>query len=170
MRTYPTKPIPGDAGDPQSLCALLHRYLLWMETHSFAAGTVSIRRVTLSKFILWCDDRSVTKAADVTRDMIERYQRHLYYYRKRDGQPVSLSTQSHWLIALRSWFAWMPRQRLLQHSPASDMVLPREEKRLPRHALTQREVEEVLARADINTPHGLRARAIPVAKRSTRPG
>jgi len=79
MRTYPTKPIPGDADNPQSLCALLHRYLLWMETHSFAQGTVSIRRVTLSKFLLWCDDRSVSDAQDVTRDMIERYQRSLFY-------------------------------------------------------------------------------------------
>ncbi len=57
--------------------------------------------MTLGKFILWCDDRCVTRAADVTRDMIERYQRHLLYYRKRDGQPLGLSSQSHRLIGLR---------------------------------------------------------------------
>ncbi len=41
-----------------------------METHHYAKATATIRRVTLSKFILWSDDRSVTRAADVTRDMM----------------------------------------------------------------------------------------------------
>ncbi len=67
MHTYPIKPIPGDPTDPAGLTALLHRYLIWMETHHYAQATAMIRRVTLSKFILWCDDRSVTRAADVSR-------------------------------------------------------------------------------------------------------
>ena len=160
MRKHARQPIPGDPTDPEGLTALLSRYLIWMQTHHYAEATATIRRVTLSKFILWCDDRSVTRAADVTRDMIERYQRHLFYYRKRDGQPLCLSSQSHRLIGLRSWFAWMVRQRLLEHSPAADMILPREEKRLPRHALTREEVERVLALPDVQNPFGLRLRAI----------
>ena len=48
MRRSFRKPIPGDATDPDSLTALLERYLLWMETHHFAEGTVAIRRLTLS--------------------------------------------------------------------------------------------------------------------------
>ena len=50
MRRYFRKPIPGDASDPDSLTAQLERYLLWMETHHFAEGTVTVRRLTLSKF------------------------------------------------------------------------------------------------------------------------
>jgi len=160
MRSYCPNPIPGDTADPQSLAGLLARYLLWMETHHYAKGTVSIRRITLSKFLLWCEDRSVTQAAEVTSEMIERYQRHLFYYRKRNGQQLSVSSQSHWLTALRSWFAWMTRQRLLEHNPAAGMQLPREPKRLPRHALSQAEVEAVLAQPDIDTVFGLRNRAI----------
>ena len=44
MRTYQRKPIPGDASDPRGLTALLNRYLIWMETHNYAAGTVTVRR------------------------------------------------------------------------------------------------------------------------------
>ncbi len=160
MRRYFRKPIPGDASDPASLTALLQRYLLWMETHHFAEGTVAIRRLTLSKFLLFCHERSVTRARDVTREMIERYQRRLFYYRKRNGGALSLSSQSHWLTALRSWFNWMTRERLIEQNPAAEMQLPREEKRLPRHALSREEAEAVLAQPAISTALGLRDRAI----------
>jgi integrase/recombinase XerD len=160
MRTYPCLPIPGDPRDPQSLCHLLHRYLQWLETHNFAANTVKIRRLQLSRFIRWCGDRSVTRAAEVTAEMLERFQRHLFYYRQKNGQPLSISSQSHWLISLRSWFAWLKDQRVLEHNPALEMQLPREEKRLPRHALSEIEVETIMAQADISKPSGLRTRAV----------
>ena len=157
----PTRqPLPGDPSDPQSLTALLHRYLIWMETHHFAAQTVQIRRRQLSRFLLWCDDRSVTQPCEVTPEMIERFQRHLFYYRKQDGQPLCLSSQAHWLTALRGWFAWMKDQHVLEHNPATEMQLPREEQRLPRHPLSVAEVEAVLEQSDVTTPLGLRNRAL----------
>ena len=153
-------PIPGDSSDPQGLTALLQRYLVWLATHHFAENTVNIRRLQLSRFITWCDERSITQARDVTPALIERFQRHLFYYRKKDGGPLSISSQSHWLTSLRSWMKWIKDQRVIDHSPAQDMVFPKEEKRLPRHALTQEEVEAVLAQPDITRPCGLRMRAI----------
>jgi integrase/recombinase XerD len=153
-------PIPGDPRDPQGLSALLHRYLVWLETHHFAAQTVSIRRLQLSRFLLWCEDRSITQAREVTAELIERFQRHLFYYRKRDGQPLCRSSQAHWLTSLRSWFGWLKDQRLIEHHPAAEIQLPRQEKRLPRHALSAREVEAVLEQCDLATPVGLRNRAL----------
>ncbi len=156
----PKQTIPGDATDPAGLTALLHRYLTWLEVHHFAENTVNCRRLQLSRFISWCDERAVTQARDVTPELIERFQRHLFYYRKRDGQPLSISSQSHWLTSLRSWMKWMKDQHVLEQSPALEMVFPKEEKRLPRHALTQEEAEAVLAQPDITRPCGLRMRAI----------
>ena len=121
---------------------------------------MKIRRLQLSRFITWCDERTVTRASDVTPELIERFQRHLFYYRKKDGQPLTISSQSHWLTSLRSWMKWIKDQHVLEHSPAEDMVFPKEEKRLPRHALTQEEVEAILAQPDITRPCGLRMRAI----------
>jgi len=159
MRTFTCRPLPGDASDPQGLTALLDRYLLWMETHHYAPGTVAVRRVTLSHFLRWCLERSITRPHGVTLEMLERFQRHVYYYRQRNGQPLSLSSQSHRLTSLRRWFAWLVRERVLEHDPAHDLVLPRDERRLPRQPLSVPEVEAVLAQADLTTPHGLRNRA-----------
>ena len=157
---FTKNPIPGDASDPAGLTALLHRYLNWLEVHHFAANTVNVRRLQLSRFITWCDDRSITQACDVTPQLIERFQRHLFYYRKKNGQPLSISSQSHWLTSLRSWMTWMKDQRLIELNPALEMVFPKEEKRLPRHALSLEEVEAVLAQPDVARPCGLRMRAI----------
>ena len=107
MRKFVCKPLPGDASDPQGLTALLDRYLLWMETHHYASGTVKVRRVTLSHFLRWCLERNITRPHEVTPEMLERFQRHVYYYRQRNGQPLSLSSQSHRLTSLRRWFAWL---------------------------------------------------------------
>jgi len=35
---YARNPLPGDPADPESLRALLERYLLWMATHHYAAA------------------------------------------------------------------------------------------------------------------------------------
>ena len=160
MRTYICRPLPGDASDPLGLTALLDRYLLWLETHHYASATVAIRRICLSQFLRWCFERNLTRPHAVTLEILERFQRHLYHYRQRNGQHLSLSSQSHRLTSLRRWFAWLVRERVLTQDPARDLQLPRDERRLPRHPLSVTEVEAVLAQADLTTPHGLRNRAI----------
>jgi integrase/recombinase XerD len=55
---------------------------------------------------------------------------------------------------------WMKDQRVIELNPALEMVFPKEEKRLPRHALSLEEVEAVLAQPDVTRPCGLRMRAI----------
>jgi integrase/recombinase XerD len=153
-------PTAGDPTDPNGLTALLDRHLLWMETHHYAWGTVTLRRQTLTRFIRWCHERTVTRPGEVTRELLERYQRHLFFYRKRDGQRLGISSQSHALTALRRWFTWLSRERLIAQNPAAELQLPRAERRLPRHALSEDNVEAVLAQPDLATPLGLRDRAM----------
>jgi integrase/recombinase XerD len=157
---FQKRPIPGDPDDPDGLHVLLWRHLIWLETHHFAERTVNVRRLQLSRFITWCLDRGVTQGHELTPELLERFQRHLFCYRKWDGQPLCISSQSHWLTALRSWMAWLKDQHILETNPALEMQLPKEEKRLPRHALSESEVEAVLAQADPTTTVGLRTRTI----------
>jgi integrase/recombinase XerD len=92
--------------------------------------------------------------------MLERFQRHLFYYRKKDGQPLCISSQAHWLTALRGWFTWMKDEKILTQNPTVEMKLPKEEKRLPRHPLSEEEVEAILAQPNLRTATGLRSRAL----------
>ena len=55
---------------------------------------------------------------------------------------------------------WCVRARYLDHSPASELELPRLPKVLPRPALTVAEVELVMAQPNVATQAGLRDRAM----------
>jgi integrase/recombinase XerD len=63
-------------------------------------------------------------------------------------------------VAIRTWFKWLARQDLILTNPASDLELPRLEKRLPKSILNEREAETILSVPDVHTELGLRDRAI----------
>ena len=110
---------------------------------------------------------AVARPAEVTKPILERYQRWLYHYRKKNGQPLSFRSQHGCLVPVRALFKWLCRQNHLLANPAADLELPRAEKRLPRHVLTAAEAERVLALPDVAEPLGLRDRAILEAFYST---
>ena len=92
--------------------------------------------------------------------MLERYQRYLFHYRKKNGEPLSFRSQHTRLVPLRVWFKWMTRQNFILHNPASEIELPRLGHRLPKHVLTASEVEQVMMQPNLADPIGLRDRAI----------
>ncbi len=92
--------------------------------------------------------------------MLESYQRWLFHYRKTNGDPLSFWSQSQRLLAVRAFFKWAAKQRHVLHNPASEIELPRAERRLPRPALTAAEAELVLAQPDLDGPTGVRDRVI----------
>lgn len=150
----------GDVRDPESLWHHARRYLEHLAVKNYSPRTIETREAFLRYFIVWCDERSLTKPQQIDRPILERYQRHLFYYRKADGEPLSTRSQHARIIPLRHWFRWMVREKHILYSPAADLELPRLEKRLPKAILSAREAETVLAVPDIGNPAGLRDRAI----------
>jgi integrase/recombinase XerD len=43
--------------------------------------TIKRRQAALRRFIHWCDERDLKTPQEITKPILERYQRHLYYYR-----------------------------------------------------------------------------------------
>jgi integrase/recombinase XerD len=142
------------------MAAYLSRYLEWMRVTGYSERTVGNRETYLGYFVAWADERSVTRPQEVTRQILERYQRYLFHYRKRNGEPLSFRSQYTRLVPVRAFFKWLARTRAILYNPASELELPRLEKRLPRHVLTLAEAEEVLRQPDLDTPMGVRDRAI----------
>jgi integrase/recombinase XerD len=138
----------------------MEEHLVWMQAQNFSEDTVTTRRSCIGYFIVWCHERGLDNPAEITRPILERYQRALYHYRKQNGEPLTFRTQNSRLRALKGWFRWMARQNQILHNPASELILPRLENRLPKYILTAEEAEQVLQQPDITTPEGLRDRAI----------
>jgi integrase/recombinase XerD len=147
------------AGDSR-MHALVEHYVAWMAAQNFSPDTLNSSRVCIGYFLDWCRERSIEDVTEITRPVLERYQRSLYYYRKKNGEPLTFRTQATRLRLLKGWFRWLARQNYLLHNPASELLLPRLENRLPKYILTAEEAERVIAQADIATPEGLRDRAI----------
>ena len=154
-RTVPVTPVLVDR-----MHGLLEAYAAWMETQNFSGDTVQTRRTTIGYFLEWCGERGLDSPVDITRPVLERYQRSLYQYRKKNGEPLTFRTQNTRLRSLRGWFRWMARQNHILHNPASELELPRLENRLPKYILNVEEAEAVLAVPDVATVEGLRDRAI----------
>ena len=163
LRKKPRQPARERAPDPAAtnpLRAYQSAFLEWTVTVGLSEQTATIRRRALDSFILWCDERGLQRPHDITRPILQRYQSHLYHYRKANGQPLSFSTQSTLLLPIVAFFKWCARENHILHNPASDLELPKQVRQLPRHLMSVAEVEKVLNQADIETPSGIRNRAI----------
>ena len=81
-----------------ALVRYMEDHFEWMLVTGYSADTVRARRQALRKFIAWCDERGLSDPRDITRPMLERYQRYLYYYRKPSGKdsgaPLSMGMQA----------------------------------------------------------------------------
>lgn len=151
---------PAELGDPRGLRALVARHLEWLAVANYSPRTVHVRGIYFRIFLRWCDERAIGRPTEVTKPVLERYQRWLYHYRKKDGRPLSFLGQHTHLVALRGFFRWLARQNLLLYNPASDLELPRLAKRLPKDVMTASEAEAVINTPDVDTELGVRDRAI----------
>ncbi|MGH8228302.1 MAG: site-specific tyrosine recombinase XerC [Steroidobacteraceae bacterium] len=149
-----------DRSDPQGLAAFVMRYLEWLSVHNYSGATVENREACLGYFVAWCLERGLTQPKEITKPILERYQRSLYHWRKSNGQPLTFRAQHARLVPVRAFFRWLTRQNHLLYNPASELELPRLEHRLPKHVLTTAEVEQVMRIPHLDEPRGIRDRAI----------
>lgn len=145
---------------PDSLAAWMQRYLEALKILHFTEELLRARRQALALFLEWCSERELQRPNEITKPILERYQRHLFYSRKPDGQPQSIKGQ--WLLVnhVRLWFRWLVKNNYLLTNPASDLDMPRIPRQLLPDPLEAHEVEAVLAQPDINDVQGLRDRAM----------
>jgi integrase/recombinase XerD len=149
-----------DLSDPQGMWAMMELYFEWLRIKNYSEKTIRHRRDYLGYFINWCACRGVVRPNEVTKPIIERYQRYLFHYRKRDGHPLSFFSQSGRIVPIRHWFKWLTRQNYILYNPASEIELPKLGFRLPKNVLTQSEAEQIINMPNVFDPIGVRDRAM----------
>ena len=166
---------------PRTLAAMLPIYTAAMETRHYSPHTIRTQIMLMRWFVAFCAEREMHDLHAVTRELVERYQRHLYLLRVKAGaplrggssssatsaseqpaavRPLTIAGQHGRLWAVVRFFRWCVRAGYLEHTPAGVIELPRLPKRLPKPALSVAEVEQVLAMPDLTTAAGLRDRAM----------
>jgi integrase/recombinase XerD len=158
--TFDARPVGGAPGDLRGLFAAMRRYM----EHLGVKGYTEIGRYNAERyirdFIVWADQRGVTHPTQVSRAVLERYQRWLFHYRKRDGEPLSVASRRAKITPLKGYFKWLTRAGEIPANPAADVDLPRNIKRLPQAVLSVEEVERIMALPALGTVIGLRDRTM----------
>jgi integrase/recombinase XerD len=158
-RNYEGNPMR-EKGPAGTLWSGAYEYLEDLRVLQRTPAAVMHRWRSLKPFFVWCTDRGLTRPDEVTQSMLERYQRHLFYARKRNGRPLSARSQYASLSAVKLLFRWLTRKNYLGANPASELQLPRLPQRLPAAVLSLEEAEKILAQPDVSRPEELRDRAI----------
>ena len=127
---------------------------------NISKDTLKRRNMALKKFIHWCHERDLQQPQEITKPILERYQRHLYYYRKDNGEPLTYGSQHAMLSPIKSFFKWLTQENYLLYNPASELELPKKPRRLPKTILHIDDVEHIINQANTDTDEGIRDRAI----------
>ncbi len=147
---------------PPGLSSWHERLLRLFEDDSavrYAERTVPEYVAHVRAFLGWSEAR-LLRLAKLTREDLVGYQSELFAMRKRDGKPYSAGFQANRFSALKSFFGFLSRRRLVPHDPMAGLERPRLGTRLPRTILTPSEARRIIETPRARTPLALRDRAI----------
>lgn len=157
---YAATPDGFDRSDPFTLASLIDEWFRRLEERNYSDKTVAAHTWALRTFMRWAEERDLRRPEQITKPILESYQRWLYRYRKADGKPLGVTTQRARLGAIQRFFAWLCKENRLEANPAADLELPRKpQKTLPK-ALSLDEVHAVLNLPNVTDPLGIRDRTI----------
>lgn len=131
--------------EPVSLETAIARHVSHLHALGYTSATLGSRAWHLGLFRQWAEERGVSQLADLTPDIVARYQRHMAQHRKEDGQPLTSRTQRVRLGSLRMFGRWLLQEKLLDADPTASLVLPRVGQPLPKGWLSAAQVETILA-------------------------
>jgi len=154
------EPSGGPENLPDSMVCYREPYLEALEVKHYSEHTVYHRRQYLDYFFTWAYQRDIVRPHDITKPILESYQRWLYRYRKKNGKPLGIRSQKERLMAVKDYFRWLCKKNILLSNPASELEMPRSEKQLPVESLGVADVERVMRAPDLSNPLGIRDRAV----------
>lgn len=123
-------------------------------------STLKTKRSLLARFIEWAADQGASNLQELDMLLLEEYRRYLNRYRKRNGDPLDISTQCARLVAVTKFIKTMDYYGVIDGAFAAKFRLPRIPRRLPKEIPTVEDIERVLNQALIMGRLGLRNRAI----------
>lgn len=142
------------------LDAEIRDYIEWMKVHNYARTTIGNRQRYLRYFSAFLTPKGIVDSRQVTFECLLAYQQHLFDYRKRDGLPLSIGTQVQRLVPVTQFFSWLRREHRIGENPAADLLMPRPDRKLPEATLSAQEMAKILSVPKVDTPLGLRDRAV----------
>jgi integrase/recombinase XerD len=115
-----------------------------------AASTIAVYTLEARLFLSYSSEEQLSLESVTVGELIE-------YLIHRQLEGISNKTTAKSVSALRAFFTFAHRQRLIQSNPSVHLELPRSSRRIP-EVYTLEQVERILAAIDTTTPAGIRDR------------
>ncbi|MCK6077296.1 tyrosine recombinase [Paenibacillus silvae] len=133
----------------------IHAYALYLEEDKgMSSSTLESYLRDVDKFVEFVrKEYSIREASEVRRTHVVLFVGQL----KQDGRANATIARS--IVSLRSYFHFLMRRGEIIQDPTFDVEAPKADK-TPPQVLTLEEIELLLAAPDVNSPHGVRDRAM----------
>lgn len=146
--------------DSRNLNRLLVDFLEYLEVEKQVSGyTIRNYHLYIRRFLDWYDKtyHELTPSS-ITLERVSKYRVYLARYTDDKGNTLSRTTQSYYVIALRSWFKWMIKRDIDVLAP-DKIDLPKGESKSLKF-LTVDQVERLMNQPRLSSKVGLRDRVI----------
>ena len=117
---------------------------------NFSQYTAKAYTSDVMSFLIWLED---TDVSSVDYNKIREYLRFIYKYNYKK------TTVARKISALRTFYKYLYRERVVEANPVSGVSAPKKTKSLP-NFLDKEEIEQILNNVNIESPSGFRNRAI----------
>ena len=145
---------------------MFEKYVLYFEEYlkisNYSESTIFNYKMYLNEFVLFIEKYypRIQTLQKITKDIIIDYQNNLVEQKNRKGEPLSNSTKIFKLKSIKKFFLYLVKNDYLLNDPSSAITMPKQERKLIRNVLTEKEVFELLANSKLTNPISIRNRAI----------
>lgn len=144
---------------PRSFAALLADHIEDLRARRWSLTAQSQAQHVLPGLFLHLRDERVRDPRGVTEEHLTRFVRKLATEGLDGARPLALHSQAAYLGAVKRFFAFLVKRRLILMDPARELPLPKMDK-LPRMVLTEAQARRLMAAPFSASAVGLRDRAI----------
>lgn len=135
---------------------LVAKFKEYMRSKDFSPRTIETYSYHLRFFVKYLESCEISQLGQIKKEVILDYQMSLL----TQDKPISLETQGARLVAVKSFFRYLVRGNQALYDPTTELEMPKRKKNLPRDIMTKKEVFRLLNQPNIDTPLGLRDKAI----------
>ena len=122
---------------------LLTTYKKELIKRSFTERSIQTYLDDTRSFLKYLKKNDIEDLKQITKRTISDYQHYLFYKKTNQNRSIHASTQSKKLIIVKSFLQTMADLNIILFNPASDIELPRQEKKLPRNILKFQEIKRI---------------------------
>lgn len=138
----------------------IQNFLIYLKASGTFPRTLEHYQHMLKFFSKFLKEQKIEDPLKFTAENAVAFQSYVFNYISRFNRPLTLSSQSAYLNAVRVFYDYLVKSETIAIDPTTPIHLPKERRKIPRNILSSAEVKRMLKQPDLSTLLGYRDRAM----------